>query len=210
MTEREASMTPIALFDFGGVLAEEGFVQGLTAIARMNTYDDIPRFVELGHDIIHETGYVLGKGAEHDYWNAMRARTGIHQDDDVLRNEILSRFHLRSWMLDTVRDLKEDGYGVGILSDQTNWLDELNDSFQFFPLFDRVFNSYHMGTSKRDSAHFDRVIASVQRPPGDIVFIDDSAEHCERARSRGIRTVLYRDQSALKEVRTFLPPDNGS
>jgi len=209
MTERKVSMNPIALFDFGGVLAEEGFVQGLTAIARMNTCEDIPRFVELGHDIIHETGYVLGKGSEHVYWNALRARTGIPQDDGVLRNEILSRFHLRSWMLDTVRDLKEDGYGVGILSDQTNWLDELNDSFQFFPLFDRVFNSYHMGTSKRNPAHFDTVIATMKLPPGDIVFVDDSAGHCERARSRGMRAVHYRDRSALKEIRALLPFGKG-
>lgn len=209
MTERESSMTPIALFDFGGVLAEEGFVEGLTAIAGMNGYGHVTRFVELGHDIIHETGYVIGKGSEKEYWNAMRAQTGISQDDGVLRNEIMSRFHLRSWMLGAVRDIKTDGYGVGILSDQTNWLDELNESFQFFPLFDRVFNSYHMGTSKKDPAHFDSVISTLQLPPGNIIFVDDNAGHCERARSRGIRTVHYKDQSAVNEVRALLPPAKG-
>jgi len=202
-------MTPIALFDFGGVLAEEGFVEGLTAIAGMNGYGHVTRFVELGHDIIHETGYVIGKGSEKEYWNAMRAQTGISQDDGVLRNEIMSRFHLRSWMLGAVRDIKTDGYGVGILSDQTNWLDELNESFQFFPLFDRVFNSYHMGTSKKDPAHFDSVISTLQLPPGNIIFVDDNAGHCERARSRGIRTVHYKDQSAVNEVRALLPPAKG-
>ncbi len=51
-------------------------------------------------------------------------------------------------MFDIVKKLRGSGIGVAILKDQTNWLDELNERYDFFKLFDVIYNSYHLGKAR--------------------------------------------------------------
>ena len=53
------------LFDFGGVLAEKGFEEGLKTIALRN---GLRRFLSLMvFDVIHATGYLTGHSDEHTF-----------------------------------------------------------------------------------------------------------------------------------------------
>ena len=195
----------IVLFDFGGVLAEEGFANGLREIGKINGFDP-GEFFETGRRLVHETGYVTGSGGEAAYWDALRRKTSIKQDDEFLRNEILSRFIPRPWMLDMARRIKKAGIKIGILSDQTNWLDELNARYDFFREFDVVFNSYHTGQSKRDPAWFIDVASILKLEPGRILFIDDNAGNCARARQSGMKTIHYMDRSSFSDQIAFYCP----
>lgn len=195
----------VVLFDFGGVLAEEGFLQGLQAIAVKNNLDE-EDFIELAHDLIHTTGYLTGKADESAFWDAIRNKTGIESDDAVLRDEILSRFVLRSWMIELVERLKAARVRVGILSDQTDWLEELNRRYDFFRLFDPVFNSYYLGKSKVEASLFSEIAARLERAPEKILFIDDKEAHCERARQRGMNAIHYAGREAfIREMAEYCP-----
>jgi putative hydrolase of the HAD superfamily len=191
------------IFDFGGVLAEKGFEEGLRAIAVRNGLDETD-FLNLAHDLIHATGYLTGRTHEHAYWQAIRDKTGIRDDDATLRNDILSRFIPRPWMFDIVKKLRESGMGLVILSDQTNWLDELNERYDFFKQFDVVFNSYHLGKSKIDPSHFADTISRLDAAPEWLLFVDDTGEHCETARKMGLKAIHFIDRdSFMKEMRCF-------
>jgi putative hydrolase of the HAD superfamily len=192
-TIRETDGIEAVLFDFGGVLSEEGFKNGLQAIARLNGIDE-ENFVRTANDVIHACGYVIGKVSESAYWEILRETTGIRGDDQYLRNEILSRFITREWMINTVKRLKALKVGVGILSDQTNWLDELDARDNFFRQFDYVFNSYHMGKSKKDPSHFKDVVRILKIEIQKALFIDDDAGNCERAKQAGLKVIHYRDR----------------
>lgn len=193
----------VVLFDFGGVLAEKGFEEGLRAIAIRNGINE-SLFYDLVLDLIHATGYLTGHSDEHTFWQAIRDKTGIMEQDSALRNDILSRFILRTWMFDIVKKLKASVVGVAILSDQTNWLDELNERYGFFKLFDVVFNSYHLGKSKVDPTHFTDTIFRLGSKPEKLLFIDDTAAHCETARKAGIHAIQYVDRdSFIKEIGRF-------
>ena len=137
------------LLDFGGVIAEEGFQQGLYAIAEKFGLDR-KRFFQLANEAVYNTGYVTGKGSEKDYWNEVREHSGIVAPDEELRQEILSRFIPRDWMLEAVRSMQQQGLVTAILSDQSDWLDRLDSQFHFFQYFDAVFNSFHLGKTKRN------------------------------------------------------------
>ncbi|HID45251.1 MAG TPA: HAD family phosphatase [Chromatiaceae bacterium] len=186
------------LFDFGGVLADEGFRDGLAEIARKNGLKP-GSLLEPAMDAVYESRYLLGGGTEEQFWQLLRHRYGITADTSALRNEILQRFRLRPWMLDIVDDLKHQGYRVGILSDQTNWLDELEARDHFFDHFDVVFNSYYLGMGKRDPEVFDKVAEKLGVVPGEILFIDDSPGNVERAQSRGLRTLLFVNREQLEQ-----------
>ncbi|HQB31495.1 MAG TPA: HAD family phosphatase [Syntrophales bacterium] len=184
------------LLDFGGVLAEEGFAEGLRAIAAANGLPG-EDFVRKGHDLVHETGYVTGHVLEKTYWDVLRAETGISGSDASLRREILSRFVFRDWMADLLPALREGIPLLGILSDQTNWLDELDGRDRFFRRFDRVFNSFYIGKSKRNPALFDHVLEILGVAGEEVLFVDDNDGNCERADARGIRTIRYTGREAF-------------
>ena len=118
------------LLDFGGVIAEEGFQQGLHAIAEKFGLDQ-KRFFQLANEAVYNSGYVTGTGSENDYWNEVREHSGILATDDELRHEILSRFIPRDWMLETIRSLQQEGLITAILSDQSDWLDLLDARYHF-------------------------------------------------------------------------------
>lgn len=184
----------VVLFDFGGVLAEEGWKEGLQAIAEANGLKAVDLLL-IAADTVYETGYILGKGSESSYWDAMRRKTGIKGDYAQLRDEILSRFILRERMIDLVRKLKSDNFVVGVLSDQTDMLDKLNARMNFFQEFDHVFNSYHMGKGKRDATLFDDIAGRLKTPPHRILFIDDDPGNIERAKQKGWQTIHYADEA---------------
>ena len=193
------------LFDFGGVIADEGFRSGLFAIARSNNlspetfHKDVCR-------IIAETGYLTGRSDEAAFWSLLRREYGLAQTDRELRNEILSRFVLRPRMLGIVDRLCDSGVRVGIISDQTNWLDELGRRDRFFARFDLVFNSFHLHASKHDGALFDVVAVQLDMAPERLLLVDDNAGNTQRARQRGYAAIFYKDeQSFMGELQKFFP-----
>ncbi len=202
-SDRGLGAIDTVLFDFGGVLADEGFRDGLAAIGRLSGLDE-EEVVRRGHELVVTTGYVTGRVGEGCWWEALRAAAGIRGEAERLRREILERFTLRPRMLEGVGRLRERGFTVGILSDQTNWLDELDGRHGLYGRFDYVFNSYHMGKSKNDPGHFDDVLKLLNRQGRQVLFIDDSAGHVDRARNRGWAAMLFRNEGDVLQAMSRL------
>jgi len=178
------------LFDFGGVLASEGYRHGLHAIARANGLDP-DAFEKTAETQIFLSGYLTGHADEAAYWKIVRDQTGIKGSDSDLRAVILEHFTLRTWMFDLIRDLRGQ-VKLAILSDQTDWLDELDARWGVFHYFDYVFNSFHTGKSKLDPSVFDDVLKVMDIPAPKALFVDDRIGNIERAASRGMQTIHYR------------------
>lgn len=133
-------MIKAVLFDFGGVIAREGFREGLKEIARRHSLDP-DRFFEIARALVYSTGYIVGKAGEADYWNSIRKATGITASDEELRQVILNNFTLNPEMIEVANELRTRGLTLGILSDQTDWLEELDRKYRFFRHFDSIFGS---------------------------------------------------------------------
>ena len=188
-----ASSITTILFDYGGVLAEEGFTLGLEVIARENSLEPTA-FFHAAVEAIYACGYVTGKSTEQAYWQMLRSQTGIQGEDRALTETILSRFTLRPKMLATVRALRQQGLNPVILSDQTDWLDRLNERQPFSQEFSRVFNSFHLGKTKRDPSLFTDVLAVLTIEPEQALFVDDNQGHIERAAALGLNTHLFQSE----------------
>jgi len=191
------------LLDFGGVIAEEGFQQGLYAIADRFGLDQ-KRFFQLANEAVYNSGYVIGSGTENDYWNEVRAHSGITANNDELRQEILTRFIPRDWMLEIIRSLRQQEKVIAILSDQTDWLDQLDARYHFFQYFDAVFNSFHLGKTKRDPAIFAEILSALEANGKETLFVDDNISHIDRATAAGLQTHHFTDRDRfmkkLKEL----------
>jgi putative hydrolase of the HAD superfamily len=192
------------LFDFGGVLAEEGFSEGLEALADEQGLP-VEDMTQAGMRAVYDSGYVTGQGTAADFWALLRERTGLRGDDTALTKRVLDGFTVRPWMLELVQRLRSLGHVTGILSDQTDWLDRLDAEQHFYRCFDRIYNSYRIGKGKRDPSTFTDVAADLGLSPSQILFVDDNEHHLARARAVGLNTIHYRDRAAfLQELDRWL------
>ena len=192
-------MTKAVIFDFGGVLAEEGFKNGVKAIGMKNGLDP-EAFFQTAEELIYETGYVTGTCPEHHYWSALRDKTCIIGSDEDLRKEILQRFILRPEMIQQADKIKSSGHVLAILSDQTNWLDEINKERPFYNHFGFIFNSYKMKKSKRDPSLFRDVCSLIGLKPGEVLFVDDNGENIKRALREGLEVIHYTDKAEFEKA----------
>ena len=181
------------LFDYGGVIAEEGFYNGLVDLAEKQSLD-VHSMPEQGMKAVYDSGFVLGHGTAADFWALLRKRTGLEGDDGFLTDRIFVGFQIRYWMIELVRRLRAKGYVTGILSDQTHWLNELDKRDHFFREFDHIYNSYYLGKGKRDPSLFTDVVNDLKLQPAEVLFIDDSEKNVQAARKMGLEAILYVDQ----------------
>lgn len=197
-------MIKALVFDFGGVLAEEGFREGLKAIGIKNGLNP-EDFFRTCEDLIYESGYVIGSIDENTYWDKVREKTGITGDNESLRKEILERFTLREEMFDLVKRLRSSGLIVAILSDQTNWLEEINEKTLFFKNFDYIFNSFKIKKSKRDPSIFRYICSEMGLKTDEVLFIDDNESNVKRALKEGLKAILFTSANNLKEeIKSYL------
>jgi putative hydrolase of the HAD superfamily len=191
------------LLDFGGVIAEEGFQEGLYAIADRFGLDQ-KRFFQLANEAVYDSGYVTGTGSERDYWNEVRSHAGIIAPDEELRREIITRFIPRQWMLEITETMHKSGIITAVLSDQSDWLDQLDANYNFFQYFDAVFNSFHLGKTKRDPTTFTETLQALKVDGKQTLFVDDNIGHIDRAAAAGLQTHHFIDRDSfvkkLKEL----------
>ena len=65
--------------------------------------------------------------------------------------------------------------------------------------FDLVFNSYHLGKTKRDASLFDDTVKALGVTAQHTLFVDDNPDHIERAAAKGFLTHLYKNSSTFEE-----------
>ena len=187
------------LLDYGGVIADEGFQNGLRAMAREQGLDE-RTMMNVARSAVYDSGFVLGRGTENEFWKCMREGAGLKGSDTELTKRVLEGFVLRPWMIERVQQLNAQGVITGILSDQTHWLDWLNERDHFFEYFDHIFNSYHMGKGKRDPGLFHDITKQLALSPNEILLVDDMKSNVTRAQAAGWETIHYVDKASLLEM----------
>jgi len=183
------------LFDYGGVIADEGFQNGLRAMAREQELDETT-MMNVARSAVYDSGFILGWGTEDEFWQCMREGTGLKGSDAELTKRVLDGFVLRPWMIERVQQLNAQGVITGILSDQSHWLDWLNERDHFFEFFDPVFNSYYMGKGKRDPDLFPDITEQLALSPSEILLVDDIKSNVERAQAAGWQAIHYVDKAS--------------
>jgi putative hydrolase of the HAD superfamily len=107
-------------------------------------------------------------------------------------------------MLEIVQAVRRHGCIAAILSDQSDWLDRLDRKHHFFHEFDLVFNSYHLGKTKRDPTIFDDTVNAMRVAAQQTLFVDDNPAHIKRAAAKGLKTHLYKNGTSFeKEMKRY-------
>ena len=185
------------IFDYGGVLATSQW-QAFADFERAHGLEPggmIPYFgVEHPHIPGTPAWRYIETGelpwADFAGWVVERAaRDGVtlFDVDDLTALMPLGAF----WpMVHRVRVLKDDGYKLGIL---TNNVKEFGPYWRATipcELFDVIVDSCEEGIVKPDPEIYRRTLARLDVDPHACVFLDDSAANCDAAAALGMQTVL--------------------
>ncbi|MFI3271935.1 MAG: HAD family phosphatase [Pseudomonadota bacterium] len=193
------------LFDFSGVLAEEGYTLGLAALAQrcgMRPEDLIQQTIT----VFYKSGYANGEVSTADFWQALREATDIDLDDDALNEVILSCFVIRPAMLKEVDALRAAGMLTAIVSDHTDWLETLDARDDIFSHFDYIFTSYREKANKKTGELFAKSIAKLPCHVEEMLFFDDTAGNIERAALHGLQGCTFINHEQYREdIKKFIP-----
>jgi putative hydrolase of the HAD superfamily len=184
------------IFDFDGVIAERGFRAALRALAGRCGLDYAPLPARAMQALV-DSGYLTGRGSEQAWWDQLQGALGALGSCRQFRGDLLEASVVRPWQLALAGRLAGAGYRTAVLSDHTDWLDEIETRQPFGHAFGRVFNSYYLGASKRESASFRAVLDALGTAPERAVFIDDNPDNVARAAALGMTGIVYREREAF-------------
>lgn len=179
------------IFDFGGVL--------------MKTVDYRPRHqwderlaLPYGsvESIVH--GSVLwhkaqlGQVSPAVYWQGVGDALGIPQQMLVqLEHDYFSGDQLDESLIVYLRQLRQDGFQVGLLSNDSAALRDKLSKLAIADLFDPLLISAEMGVMKPDARIYHHLLEKLGRPAHETIFIDDRAENVQAAAALGIHAIHY-------------------
>lgn len=101
-------------------------------------------------------------------------------------------------LIETIRQLHQDGLKTGILSNAfSNLRALLVSDWQISDAFDTVVISAEVGLVKPDPRIYQLILKSLGVSPEQAVFIDDSSENIEAARSLSMSGILFTSPKAV-------------
>ncbi|MFV1956811.1 MAG: HAD-IA family hydrolase, partial [bacterium] len=113
--------------------------------------------------------------------------------------EILKAFIPQKGMPELVRRLLSEAQ-VALLTDQTNWLYELDERDDLFAQFDEVISSYEEGFSKRDLEIFRIACERCNILPAEGIFFDDNPENVRRATEFGLTAHIFEQARMTEDI----------
>lgn len=184
--------------DLGGVYYTEGFREGLYAIARNHALDE-EEFHKTATEVIFSMGYVRGEAPEAEFWEQLARAMGIDRNLFPGRGAILAAFKPQPGMIDLAARVREQ-VPLGLLTDQCNWLYELDERDGLLTAFDTVVNSYEEGYTKHDMEIFRIACQRFGLLPEEIAFFDDHPGNIDRANDFGFRAYLFEDAAKTERI----------
>ncbi|MBN1679216.1 MAG: HAD family phosphatase [Anaerolineae bacterium] len=186
------------IFDFGGVI--------------MRTEDPGPRLAwdqRLGlppgsvERAVHQSDIwvqvQLGRISNDAYWKGVAELLYTTPDNmDDLRRDYFSGDRLNDDLIDLIRALKEQGYPVVLLSNDSLQLEAKLRELDINTLFDQVLISAKIGVMKPDPTAYRVALRALKIAPFEAVCIDDLAANIHSAEALGIHAILYRPETDIQ------------
>lgn len=197
-------MQRAVIFDFGGVLMKTvDYMPRHTWDTRLNLpigsveravhNDDSWRKAQTGAIDITE------------YWQDVGDRLKLNvKQTGQLASDFYSGDALDEAHIDYIKQLREEGFTVGLLSNDSLELAPKLRRLEIDALFDPLVISAQIGVMKPDARAYEAVLRQLNRPAEEVIFIDDRPENVTGANTVGLYGVHYKNgmdlASALAEL----------
>jgi len=185
-------MIKVLMLDFGGVYFRDGYHVFMTKLAEKYS---IPREVVVKvvlDDFVYGTGFVVGKAGEREALTGAFEKLGVSEDWRECHKRILNWYTPREGLIRFVKSLR-GRFKICLLSDQTDYIMELEEKYRFFKDFDLLVISTQVGTAKPGVEIFNIALKLLKVKPEEVVFVDDNPVNVSAAEKIGVHAFIVSD-----------------
>ena len=191
-------MIKAVLFDMGGVVStnvENARYPNLSKLAKLSEKSIKRKMSPI------ERKFDIGKIQPEKYFRRIAKTLKIEDYTKVERIHChsIKRSRVRKYMAKIVKELKENGYRVGILSN-TNVTDvEVHRKRGDYSLFSPLIFSCEIGYRKPGIKIYRIALKRLGIKAGECIFIDNKRGNLITARLLGMKTILFKSPSQLRK-----------
>lgn len=187
-------MIKVIAFDFGGVIYRYNHEILMKAIARkiVRPLKEVSAAWK-----IKIAAYELGQISEDEFWDCFLRKLSINFDSNILHQIVVNHFKPIPGALNILADIKNTAI-IGLISNQTSWIDDLEIIYGFKRLFKILVISKDVALRKPSKEIFILFIQKAGVKPEEIIFIDDNADYKKAVEDVGINFIHFRNPEQLK------------
>jgi epoxide hydrolase-like predicted phosphatase len=189
------------LVDLGGVLFEHNKALQKTAKEFGVSIKKILKVVQRDY----KPREVDGKPID-ECWKILFEDIGENIDIPSFQDKYHKNHPINEKLFSLLRLYKKNGMKFALVTNNIKGhLKNLNDVYEFFDIFDWIFDSSEMGIRKPDMKYYEEVNKSTGIEKSKCLFIDDTEEHIQAARKFGYKTFHFRDfDKSVGELERYL------
>jgi len=184
----------VIAFDFGGVIYNYNHSVLIRDVAK-ELKQTVRAVAGAWKTKINE--YELGQVSEDEFWDAFLKKLKINHNKKILHKIVMEHFQPKVESLKILKSLKGKVI-LGLISNQTTWLDDLEKKYKFKKFFDILVISDKVALRKPSKEIFNLFIKRAKTKPNEIVFIDDFLKYKEPTESVGINFIHFKNSKLLK------------
>ena len=189
-------MIKMIAFDFGGVyFTYNGDILTKSLAKELDT--DIKTVKKAWHDNGELKSFEKGKISEKNYWKAFLKIVNKAHDTTKLNKIVINHFKPIPQMIKLVDKLSST-YQIGMISNQTTWLDKINKKYNFFHKFNPLIISKNVGYQKPDKRIFEIFLKETNLQPNEIIFIDDGKNYQKTIEKLGMKFIHFKNPKQTK------------
>ena len=192
------------LFDLGGVvlnIAPQKTIEEFMKLGLTNIQDQITH----GHHNGLFKAFEQGSITEKEFISEIKKEISKEvEDQEIIKAWNAMLLDMPAERVQIIEQLKEK-YNVYLLSN-TNSIHRAcfdtsaKDYASLSELFHQVYYSYELKVSKPDARAFEKVIKASGLTPATTLFLDDSPQNIETAKSMGFQTALITPDYGMEQV----------
>lgn len=182
------------VFDFGGVLYNYNHNQLMKKIGnKLGVSEDLMGKIWKRSIIKYEKGEI----SEEQFWKLILDKLKKNIDQKILHNLVIDHFQPIKGTLEILKKLKLK-YSIGLISNQTTWINNLNVKYNFKKLFKLIIISKDIALRKPQKEIFELYISKSGLKPEEIIYIDDSIEYEKAVKKVGMKFLHYQNSEQLE------------
>ncbi|MBM2821077.1 MAG: HAD-superfamily hydrolase, subfamily variant 3 [Candidatus Berkelbacteria bacterium] len=181
-------------FDFGGVLYTYNHSKLMSDVSgELNLPVELVSKAWKKGIIKFENGEI----SEEQFWQIFLNELEKKYDPKKLHEIVINHHQPIKGSLGVLEKLKGK-VSLGLVSNQTDWIDDLDQKYHFKELFDMVIVSKEVFLRKPDKKIFQLLIGRSTAKANEIVFVDDSLEYGQVVKDVGLKFIHFRNPDQLE------------
>lgn len=182
-------------FDFGGVLYTYNHTNLMIKVSNeLNLSKE--RVTKAWNKGIIE--FEKSEITEQTFWEIFLSELCLSYDIKKLHELVIEHFQPIEGSLRILNKLK-DKLILGLISNQTDWIDELEKKYHFKRLFNIIIISKEVSLRKPQKEIFELFFKKSNVKPEEIIFIDDFLEYKQQVEEMGMKFIHFQTPDKLKK-----------